>query len=92
MSQTQRQLLSNLYSLYARRRPPGSSVDSLRRVAGLAVESLRLTDLRYEAGESTALEVVDAQNTMVQARNAADEAGSRYRVALAALQTVTGAF
>ena len=40
----------------------------------------------------TALEVVDAQNTHVQARNMADEAGARYRVALADLQTLTGSF
>jgi outer membrane protein TolC len=48
--------------------------------------------LRYEAGESTALEVVDAQNTLVQARDGHDAALSRYRVALAQLQTVTGPF
>jgi outer membrane protein TolC len=67
-------------------------VDNVRQVADLAAESLRLTNLRYEAGESTALEVVDAQNTLVLARNANDEAGIRYRVALASLQTVTGSF
>ena len=58
----------------------------------LAAESLRLINLRYQAGESTALEVVDAQNTLVQMRNAYDDAQSRYRVALATLQTVTGNF
>ena len=61
-------------------------------MADLAAESLRLTKLRYQAGESTALEVVDAQNTLVQARNAYDDAQARYRVALADLQTVTGSF
>ena len=40
-------------------------MDSLQHVADLAAESLRLTTLRYQAGESTALEVVDAQNTLV---------------------------
>ena len=65
--------------------------DSLA-VADLAAESLRLTNLRYTAGEATALEVVDAQNTLVQARNGFDDAGTRYRVALADLQTVTGRF
>ena len=58
----------------------------------LAAESLRLTTLRYQAGESTALEVVDAQNTFVLARNAIDDAQVRYRVALAELQTLTGRF
>ena len=60
--------------------------------ADLAAESLRLINLRYQAGESTALEVVDAQNTIVQARNAFDDAQTRYRVALTTLQTVTGPF
>ncbi len=92
LSQTQRQLVSNLYSMYNEALAARASVDNLRRVAELASEGLRLTTLRYQAGESTALEVVDAQNTVVQARNAADDAETRYRVALAELQTVTGSF
>jgi outer membrane protein TolC len=69
-----------------------AAVDSLRRVAELSAESLRLTILRYQAGESTALEVADAQNTFVQSRNAADDAEARYRLAIAQLQTLTGSF
>jgi outer membrane protein TolC len=92
LSQAQRQLVSNLYSMYNEAMTARSAVDSLRRVAGLATESLRLTTLRYQAGESTALEMVDAQNTAVQARNAADDAEARYRVAIAGLQTLTGSF
>jgi outer membrane protein TolC len=56
----------------------------------LATESLRLTNLRYEAGESTVLEVVDAQSTLAQARNAYDDGLSRYRIAVATIQTLTG--
>src|SRR2546430_8334337 len=62
------------------RRPPRStlfpyttlfrSVESLRESSDMAAESLRLMLLRYQAGESTALEVVDAQNTLNLARNA----------------------
>jgi outer membrane protein TolC len=48
--------------------------------------------LRYQAGESTILEVSDAQTTLVQARNAYDDGLVRYRLALANLQTLTGAF
>ena len=92
LSQTQRQLMSNLYSMYNEAQAAKSAVDNLQHVAELAAESLRLTTLRYQAGESTALEVVDAQNTLVQARNAFDDAGIRYRVALAELQTLTGSF
>jgi outer membrane protein TolC len=92
LSQTQRQLVSNLYSMYNEALTARTAVDSLRRVADLAAESLRLTTLRYQAGESTALEVDDAVNTLVQARNAADDAEARYRLAIAQLQTLTGIF
>ncbi len=92
LTQTQRQLMSNLYSMYNEAIAAKAAVDSLQQVADLAAESLRLTSLRYQAGESTALEVVDAQNTLVQARNAFDDAQTRYRVALAELQTLTGRF
>ena len=57
-----------------------------------ALRDPRLINLRYQAGESTALEVVDAQKTLVDARNAYDDAQARYRVGLATLQTVTGRF
>jgi len=65
-------------------------VASLKQSLDLATESLRLTLLRYQTGEATVLEVVDAQTTLIQARNAADDGLVRYRVALAALQTLTG--
>ena len=68
-------------------------VDMFRAAdAAFMTNSLRLIALRYQAGESTAFELVDAQNTLVQARNAADDAAARYRVALAELQTLTGPF
>jgi outer membrane protein TolC len=92
LSQAQRQLLSNLYSMYNETLTARTATDNLRRVVDLASESLRLINLRYEAGESTALEIVDAQNTLVQARNAADDAEVRYRIAVAELQTLTGTF
>ena len=92
LTQTQRQLMSNLYSMYNESLAAKAAVDNLQHVADLAAESLRLTTLRYQAGESTALEVVDAQNTLVQARNAMDDAQVRHRVALAELQTLTGRF
>jgi outer membrane protein TolC len=84
--------LANLYSYYNEAGAARTAVDGLRTAADLAAESLRLTELRYGAGESTALEVVDAQKTLVDTRNAYDDAQTRYRVALAALQTVTGNF
>ena len=92
LSQTQRQVMSNLYSMYNEVLAAKTAIEKLQHVAELSAESLRLTSLRYQAGESTALEVVDAQNTLVQARNAVDDAEARYRVALAELQTLTGRF
>ncbi len=92
LSQTQRQVVSNLYAMYNEALTARDAVDNLRRAADLAAESLRLTTLRYQAGESTALEMADAQTTLVQARDAADDAEARYRVALAELQTLTGRF
>jgi outer membrane protein TolC len=69
-----------------------SQIASLRESLTDSVENLRLTRLRYTAGESSAQEVVDAQTLLVQARNAYDDGLVRYRLALANLQTLTGAF
>ena len=92
LTQTQRQLLAELYSSYNEAAVARAAVDSLRRTSDLAAESLRLVTLRYQAGESTALEVVDAQNTLITARNAYADGEVRYRLALATLQTLTGNF
>jgi outer membrane protein TolC len=90
LSLAQRTLEGNLATAYAEARAAQSQLDSLRSSVDLAAESLRLTLLRYTAGESSALEVVDAQTTVTQARNAYDDGLARYRVALATLETLTG--
>jgi len=92
LSFTQRQLLANLRSFYAEAQTARSELESLGQTADLAAESARLTTLRYQAGEATALEVVDAQNTLMQSRNAYDDGQVRYRTALAQLQTLTGVY
>jgi outer membrane protein TolC len=92
LSQAQREMLSNLYSSYNEAAVARSAVDTSRRTAALAAESLRLINLRYQAGESNSLEVIDAQNTLTQSRNAYDDSEARYRVALANLQMLTGSF
>jgi outer membrane protein TolC len=86
----QRQLQANLNTFYLEAQTARAQLDSLRSSVDLSVESLRLTLLRYQGGEATALEVVDAQSTLAQARNAYDDGLTRYRVALAGLQTLTG--
>jgi outer membrane protein len=88
----QRQLQANLASFYKEAQTAQSQAQSLRSSADLAAESVRLTVLRYQAGEATVLEVVDAQTTVTQARNALDDGLVRYRVALAQLETLTGTF
>jgi outer membrane protein TolC len=92
LSFTQRQLLANLDTFYKEAEVANSQLASLAHSADLASESLKLTLLRYRAGEVTVLEVVDAQTTLVQARNAYDDGLVRYRVAVVELQTLTGNF
>ena len=92
LSYAQRQLLSHLRQYYSEAETARSEMESLASSAELAADSLRLTTMRYQAGESTVLEVVDAQNTLTQARNAYDDGQSRYRIAVANLQTLTGTF
>jgi outer membrane protein TolC len=92
LSQTQREALNNLYAYYNEASSARSEAQTLREAADFATESLRLTTLRYQAGEATALEIVDAQNALAAARNAFDDGQARYWVALATLQTLTGRF
>jgi len=92
LTAAQRQAIADLRSFYAEAETARGQLDMLRRTADLAAESLRLTNLRYQAGEASALEVVDAQNTLTQARNSDREGEVRYHVAIANLQTLTGSF
>jgi outer membrane protein TolC len=86
----QRQLQANIATFHREAEIARDQVASLRESLDLSTESLRLTLLRYQAGEVSVLEVVDAQTTLIQARNANDDGLVRYRVAIAALQTLTG--
>ncbi len=87
---TRKQLDADLTNAYQEANAAFKQVDSLRSSTTLSDESLRLTILRYQAGEATALEIVDAQTTAALARNAYDDGLFRYRNALAALQSLTG--
>lgn len=92
LSAAQRQAVADLKSSYAEAETARAQLEELRQTADLAAESLKLTVLRYKAGESTALEVVDAENTLTAARNAHSDGQLRYQVAIANLQTLTGSF
>lgn len=90
LSFAERKLLADMRALYAEADAARSELELLKSSAAMAAESLRLTTLRYQGGEATVLEVVDAQNTLTQARNGYSDGVVRYRSALANLQTLTG--
>ncbi|ABF39314.1 outer membrane efflux protein [Candidatus Koribacter versatilis Ellin345] len=90
LTAAQRQLIADIEESYTEAQTAHASLDSLEQSSNDTAESLRLTDLRYRAGESTVLEVVDAENTFVQAQNAHVDGAVRYAVALSNLQTLTG--
>jgi len=92
LSAAQRTALANLRLFYNEAQTARAQIDLLKQSADLAADSLRLTVLRYQGGEATALEVVDAQNASLLARNNYADAAGRYRAAIANLQTLTGAF
>jgi len=92
LSFAQRKMVADLKTFYSEAQTGRSELESLRQSVDLAAESLRLTTLRYQAGEATVLEVVDAQNTLTLAQNALGDGQIRYRVAVANLQTLTGTF
>src|SRR5258706_10480917 len=68
LSFAQRRLLADLRSFYDETGTLRVQLELLSQTAELASDSSRLTTLRYQAGEATVLEVVDAQNTLTQAR------------------------
>src|SRR6202163_205311 len=90
LSLAQRRLLAQIRSLYAEAETALSEQEGLSRSAQLREESLRLVTLRYKNGESTVLEVVDAQTTFSLANGAYQDGAVRYRLSLANLQTLTG--
>jgi outer membrane protein len=92
LSFAQRKMVADLKAFYGEAQTARAELDSLRQSAELAAESLRLTTLRYQAGEATALEVVDAQNTLTLSQNAFGDGQLRFRVGMANLQTLTGQF
>jgi outer membrane protein TolC len=90
LTATQRRLIATLEESYAEAAAARDQLDILEQSVRTAAESLRLTKLRYGAGESTALEVVDAQNAYLGAATAQTDGVVRYETALSALQILTG--
>jgi outer membrane protein TolC len=92
LSYAQRQILNELYSSYNEAAVAWNELGNLRRSVDLAARNLELVTMQYQAGETQVLQVLDAENSLDQARNADAAGAARYRNALAALQTVTGSF
>jgi outer membrane protein TolC len=92
LTQAQRMDISELYATYDEAMVARAGLEEARTTAELAAEGLRLTNLRYTGGASPATEVVDAETSLVTARNAYADAQIRYRTLLATLQTFTGSF
>jgi outer membrane protein TolC len=90
LTAAQRRLIANLEESYAEAAAAHDQVDLLQQSVQTAAESLKLTKLRYEAGESTALEVVDAQTSYLSAQTAQSDGQLRFETALASLQVLTG--
>jgi outer membrane protein TolC len=91
LTATQRRLIAELDEVYAEAGTARDQMQSLDQSVETAAESLRLTRLRYSAGEATVLEVVDAQNSSTAAEIAREDGTTRYHVALTSLQLLTGA-
>jgi outer membrane protein TolC len=92
LAQARRDVQAGLETYYLEARAAQAQLPSLRLSLDTAAESLRLTNLRYQGGEASALEVVDAQSTVALARDNYDAGLTRYRLATVNLQTVSGTF
>ncbi|MDE1162241.1 MAG: TolC family protein [Acidobacteriaceae bacterium] len=90
LTATQRRLVANLEESYVEAVAARDQLALLDQSVQIAEESLRLTKLRYSAGESTALEVVDAQNAYLVTETEQADGQIRYETSLAALQLLTG--
>jgi outer membrane protein TolC len=90
LTQTQRKLIAQIDEFYDEATVARDQLQSLDTSVSTARESLRLTRLRYTAGEATVLEVVDAQNSLITVETAKEDGVLRYRAALADLQILTG--
>ena len=90
LTNAQRRMVADLDEAYDEAVTAFQQIGMLDESTRTAGESLRLTRLRYESGEGTVLEVVDAQNQLILVQTAQADGALRYQKALAALQTLTG--
>jgi len=90
LTATQKHLIADLEESYNEAKVAQDQLQSLDTSAQTARESLRLSRLRYTAGEGSVLEVVDAQTSLAAQENAREDGILRYQNAIANLQILTG--
>nr|WP_317891036.1 TolC family protein [Edaphobacter bradus] len=90
LTSAQRRLIATLDESYSEAATAREQLDLLDQSVRTATESLRLTNLRYTAGEATALEVVDAQSSLISAQVAQADGMVRYNAALSNLKLLSG--
>jgi outer membrane protein TolC len=90
LTAAQKRLIVDLRESYAEAQTAHDQLTSLETTVSAAEQSLRLTRLRYNSGEATVLEVVDAESTLYTAQNAEIDGQLRYQHALNHLQILTG--
>jgi outer membrane protein TolC len=90
LTATQKRLIAQLDEFYNEAKVARDQLQSFDASVDTARDSLRLTRLRYSAGEATVLEVVDAQSSLTVQENAHEDGILRYQNALANLQILTG--
>ena len=86
----QSKLIADLEQFYGEAKVAKSEMEIRQSAAANAEESQKLTLLQYKAGNTTTLEVVNAQNTLLLERNAFADAQTGNATALANLATLTG--
>lgn len=90
LTAAQRRFIARLQEAYSEAKTAREQMQSLDESVKTAEESLRLTKLRYSNGEATALEVVDAENSMTLAANARADGMIRNEIAIANLKALMG--
>ena len=90
LTAAQRRLIADTDEAWSEAKTAKDQLASLDQSRDTAQESLRLTRMRYVAGEATVLEVVDAQTSYIAAADAREDGILRYQAAIANLQILTG--
>jgi outer membrane protein TolC len=90
LTAAQRRVLAQLDEAYSEAAAARDELASLDRSVETAAESLRLTKMRYSEGEGTVFEVVDAENSYVDAENAQQDGRVRWELARTELEMLGG--